>query len=179
MYSIFLKFYYTLRGKSIPYYARYPLWLILWKPIRKYLNVVVVPNIPFNCVRIFLYRIVGYHIGRNVFIGMKCYLDDIEPKKTHIADNVVISYGCYFTMHGKGQSHTDIRILDGAYLGMRVNVVAGHEGVSIGRGCIVGAGALVIKSIPDGCTAVGVPARVIKSRELPEKGDSDTPCPNN
>jgi len=59
MFSIFLKLYFTLRGKSIPYYAQYPLCLILWKQIRKYLNVVVIPNIPLNGLRIFLYRMIG------------------------------------------------------------------------------------------------------------------------
>lgn len=177
MFNIILKAYYSLRGKPMPYYARYPLWLIVWKPIRKFLNVVVIPNIPFTCLRIFLYRLIGFKIGRNVFIGMKCYLDDIDPRQMFIDDRVVISYGCYFSSHGLNQSHTEIRILEGAYLGMRVNVVSGRAGVTIGRNCIIGAGALVNQSIPDGCTAVGVPARVINSGIVPPEGDSSKSCP--
>jgi acetyltransferase-like isoleucine patch superfamily enzyme len=34
--------------------------------------------------------------------------------------------------------------------------------LSVGEWSIVGAGAVVIRDIPPGCTAVGVPARVIK-----------------
>lgn len=37
---------YKFLGKPIPYYAKYPLWLILWKPLRKFLNVVIISNIP-------------------------------------------------------------------------------------------------------------------------------------
>jgi maltose O-acetyltransferase len=36
-------------------------------------------------------------------------------------------------------------------------------GVSIGRECIIGAGAVVTKSIPDNSVAVGVPAKVVET----------------
>jgi len=157
-----LSAYYRLRGKPAPYYARQPLWLLAWKIIRKSINVAIVPNIPCTCLRNGLYRMIGFKIGKNVFIGMRCYLDDVDPGKTIIEDNVVISYGCYFACHGKGQTHTTIRIKRGAYLGMRVNVVSGKEGVEIGEEAVVGAGALVNRSIPDHCVAVGVPARIIR-----------------
>jgi len=127
-------------------------------------------------VRVWLYRMVGYQIGKNVFIGMKCYLDDMEPRKTIIEDNVVISYGCFFAIHGRGQVHTTIRIKAGAYLGMRANVISGKSGVSIGRNSIVGAAALVTHSIPDDCTAVGVPARVVKQHQSKSPDDSGPLC---
>ena len=37
-------------------------------------------------------------------------------------------------------------------------------GVHIGDGCVIGAGAVVTKDIPAYSVAVGVPAKVIKSR---------------
>lgn len=160
----FAELYYKLRKKPLPYYAKYPLWLIIWKPIRKFFNVVLIPNVPFSDLRIFLYRfLVGYKIGRNVFIGMKCYLDDLEPQDTVIEDNVTISYGCYFALHGIGQKHTYIHIKKGAYLGMRATIIAGKDGICIGENSIIGASSLVNKSIPDNVTAAGMPAQVIKS----------------
>lgn len=159
--SFILKSFYRIRGKPVPYYAEYPLWLLFWKPCRKFINVVVIPCIPFNSLLIILYRFVGFKNYRNVFMGMRCYLDDIEPAKTIIDDDVTISYGCYFTSHGRKQGHTEIRILKNAYLGMRVSVVSGKTRVSLGRNCIIGACSLVIHSIPDNCIAVGSPARVI------------------
>jgi len=158
--------YYKLREKPVPYYAKYPTWLIIWKPIRKFINVVFIPNIPFSTLRIFFYRyLVGYKIGENVFIGMKCYLDDLEPKNTIIEDNVTISYGCYFALHGIGQSHTHIHIKKGAYIGMRATIISGAEGICIGENSIIGAASLVNKSLPDNITAVGVPASILKSIE--------------
>ncbi len=163
---ILAELFYKLRKKPVPYYAKYPIWLILWKPIRKFINVVLIPNIPFSTLRVFLYRyLVGYKIGKNVFIGMKCYLDDLEPQNTIIEDNVTISYGCYFALHGIGQTHTHIHIKKGAYIGMRVTIVSGTEGISIGENSIVGAASLANKSLPDNVIAAGVPARILKSVE--------------
>jgi acetyltransferase-like isoleucine patch superfamily enzyme len=163
---ILAELFYKLRKKPVPYYAKYPTWLILWKPIRKFINVVLIPNIPFSTLRVLLYRyLVGYKIGKNVFIGMKCYLDDLEPQNTIIEDNVTISYGCYFALHGIGQGHTHIHIKKGAYIGTRVTIISGTEGISIGENSIVGAASLANKSLPDNVIAAGVPARILKSVE--------------
>lgn len=154
--------FYKLLGKPIPTHAKYPLWLLCLKPIRKYINVVIIPNIPSSQLRNIMYRLIGFKIGANVFIGMKCYMDDMNPSKTVIEDNVIISYGCYFAIHGKNQSHTTIRIKEGAYIGMRCDIISGKTGIEIGEHAVVGAGSLVNKSIPNNSLAVGVPAKVIK-----------------
>jgi maltose O-acetyltransferase len=41
-------------------------------------------------------------------------------------------------------------------------------GVKIGKGCVVGAGSVVIRDIEDYSVAVGNPARVIKKVDPPE-----------
>jgi acetyltransferase-like isoleucine patch superfamily enzyme len=155
------QFYKKVLKKEPPYYAKYSLFTFIWKPIRKYINVVIIPNTPFSNLRVMLYRMLGFKIGKNVFIGMKCYLDDIEPEKTIIEDDVVISYGCYFACHGKWQQHTSIVIEKGAYLGMRCNVVSGKDGIVIGENAIIGAGSLVHKSISGNISVAGVPAKMI------------------
>jgi acetyltransferase-like isoleucine patch superfamily enzyme len=104
------QFYRNILKKEPPYYVKYSLSTILWKPFRKFINVVIIPNVPFSNLRVLLYRLIGFQIGKNVFIGMKCYMDDMDPSKTIIEDDVTISYGCYFACHGKGQSHTLIKI---------------------------------------------------------------------
>lgn len=158
------RLFYTLRGRSVPYYADYPLRLIVWKPIRKWLNVVVIPNVVSTRLRVALYRLIGFRIGRNVFIGMKCYMDDIEPSLTTIEDNVVISYGTYFAVHGPGQGHMPITIRENAYLGMRCTVISGRSGVVIGRNAVVAAGATVHKSVPDNAVVAGCPMRIVRIR---------------
>ncbi len=152
---------YRLQKRPVPYYANYGLAKIVWIPIRKFINVVVIPVIPFNWIRIMLYRMIGFRIGRNVTIGMRCYMDDLEPRRTVIGHGVTISYGCYFALHGKGQDRTHIVIKNNAYVGLRAVILGGKRGVRIGRGATIGAASLVIRSVPDGQTAVGVPARVI------------------
>ncbi|MCX6175428.1 MAG: hypothetical protein NTZ27_11805 [Ignavibacteriales bacterium] len=41
--------------------------------------------------------------------------------------------------------------------------------LTIGNNAIIGAGAVVIDDVPEGAVVAGVPARVIRNRELPEK----------
>ena len=154
------QFYRMVLKKEPPYYARYSLITIIWKPIRKYLNVVIIPNVPFTNLRVAMYRWIGFNIGKNVFIGMKCYLDDVAVEKLTIEENVTISYGCYFACHGKNQGHMPIRIEKGAYIGMRCNLLAGKEGIVVGENSIIGAGSLVNKTIPPNMTAMGIPVKV-------------------
>jgi len=161
------QFYKKVLKKEPPYYAKYSLLTILWKPLRKYINVVIIPNVPFSNLRVTLYRMIGFNIGKNVFIGMKCYMDDMAIKNTVIEDNVTISYGTYFTCHGKDQGHTKIIIRNNAYIGMRCNIISGKKGVTIGENAIVGAGSLVNRDIPSHTTAVGVPIKLLNNkREL-------------
>lgn len=131
---------------------------------RKWLSAKIIPHMVLNGWRIFFYRLCGYNIGKNVFIGMRCYLDDLEPHMLTIEDNVTISYGVFFACHGYGQQHMPITIKKGAYVGMRSSIISGKTGVTIGENAVVGACTLVNKDIPSGATAVGVPCRIIKTR---------------
>jgi acetyltransferase-like isoleucine patch superfamily enzyme len=50
---------------------------------------------------------------------------------------------------------------DDVWLGLGVAVL---EGVRIGRGAVIGAGAVVTRDIPAYAIAIGVPARVVRFR---------------
>ncbi len=63
----------------------------------------------------------------------------------------------------QGLTCKGILIEDDCWLGTGVRVL---DGVTIGRGSIVGAGAVVTKSLPPYSIAVGVPARVIDRRDM-------------
>ena len=95
---------------------------------RKWMSAKIIPNMVLNGWRIFFYRLCGYKIGKHVFIGMHCYLDDLEPKMLTIEDNVTISYGVYFACHGKNQEHMPITIKRGAYIGMRTSIISKNSG---------------------------------------------------
>ena len=60
--------------------------------------------------------------------------------------------------HGEG-----IIIEDNVWIGAEVKVL---DGVTIGTGSIIGAGAVVTKDIPPFSVAVGVPAKIIKNRKI-------------
>lgn len=145
---------------KIPYYWKYSLWTVICKPIRKIFSAILIPTCPINSIRILMYRMCGYKIGKNTFIGMRCYLDDMCYDKIEIGNNVIISYGVFFACHGKNQLHNKISIMDGAYIGMRTTIIAKTD-IVIGENAIIGACTLVNKSIPDGKTAIGIPCRII------------------
>ena len=111
-------------NRPAPYYYNYSLKTVLFKPIRKWLTNTVAANCPFNCIRIAIYRMCGFKIGKGTFIGMRCYLDDMCYDLLRIGDNVIISYGVYFACHGKGQEHLPITVDDGAYIGMRASIIS-------------------------------------------------------
>lgn len=54
----------------------------------------------------------------------------------------------------------EVKVGRQVYVGTGANIL---NRVEIGSGTVVGAGALVNKSLPEYCTAVGVPARIIKT----------------
>lgn len=113
-------------------------------------------------------------MGRDCHIGERCYLwagDStgriILGDFVSIAPEVFITASDYKFEAGKPfrqqpKNERDIRIGNDVWLGAQVVVVAG---VSIGDGCIVGAGAVVTKDLPAGSIAAGVPAKVIGKRE--------------
>lgn len=83
-------------------------------------------------------------VGSSVHI----YLD------THAYDD--ISMPIYYQGFYKAKSVT---LKSGCWIGANVVIL---PGVTIGKNSVVGAGAVVTKSIPDYCVAVGNPAKIIK-----------------
>ncbi len=55
-----------------------------------------------------------------------------------------------------------VTVGEGSHIGIGASVI---QNITIGRSVIVGAGAAVVTDLPDYCTAVGVPARIIKRQE--------------
>lgn len=61
----------------------------------------------------------------------------------------------------QGTTHKGIVIEDDCWIGAKATIL---DGVTIGRGSVIGAGAVVTESLPPLSIAVGVPARIIKRR---------------
>ena len=98
-----------------------------------------------------LYGHGGLTIGNDVLIATGCV---IIPAN-HIIDDPTKS------IRAQGLRCQGICIEDDVWLGARVVVL---DGVTIGRGAVIGAGAVVTTNIPPGALAVGVPAKVIRYR---------------
>jgi galactoside O-acetyltransferase len=65
-------------------------------------------------------------------------------------------------IHGQGVTSRGVVIEDNVWIGMNVSIL---DGVRIGNGSIVGAGAVVTKDVPANAIVVGNPARVLRFRE--------------
>lgn len=90
----------------------------------------------------------------------------------YIEEDVSISHGCMFLTgrheyeggqkkprpHQVPNEGHDIRVGEGSFIAAGVIVIGG---VTIGAHCIVYAGSVVTKDIPDGSIAAGVPAKII------------------
>ena len=110
-------------------------------------------------------------IGDRTFIGP--YVTIAGPGDISIGKNCLIAAhsGIFANNHIyadpaqpiglQGVTRLGITIEDDCWLGSGVKVL---DGVTIGHGSVIGAGSIVTKNIPPFSIAVGVPARVIKSR---------------
>jgi sugar O-acyltransferase (sialic acid O-acetyltransferase NeuD family) len=89
-------------------------------------------------------------LGRFVLLNLGCTLGH---------DSVLEDF-CSLMPHANvgGAAHLET----GVYLGTNVTVI--HQ-VRVGAQTTVGAGAVVVRDLPAGCTAVGVPAKAIKNLE--------------
>ncbi len=94
-------------------------------------------------------------VGRHVHINLDCTIGH----DAIIEDFATLAPG----VHVSGWVH----IKKGAYIGTGAVIINGEPNnpVVIGEESIIGAGAVVTKSIPDFVTAVGVPAKVIKHHQ--------------
>ncbi len=114
------------------------------------------------------YNPANIHIGRDTIIGEGAVLDGRALLR--IGDHVdmasdVMIYNCEHDINS-GDFHAvcgDVVIDDYAFLGPRVIVL---PGVTIGKGAVVAAGAVVTKSVEPFTVVGGVPAKVIGERTM-------------
>ncbi|MCA9047609.1 MAG: acyltransferase [Planctomycetaceae bacterium] len=110
----------------------------------------------------------GARIGRLAYIGNYCSIGDAAIEEdVLIASHVSVMNGCH--QHGIERLDIPVREQTGVYervsigrdswIGERATVAA-----NVGRHCIVGAGALVLKPVPDFAIVVGVPAKIVGDR---------------
>ncbi len=113
--------------------------------------------------------------GDRVFIGRGCEFN--IRQRIEVGNDCLIASGCKFIDHdheltiGAGPMHSlscpeaAITLEEDVWLGVNVVVL---KGVTIGLGAVVGAGAVVTKSVPPYEIWAGIPARKIGQRSRQE-----------
>jgi virginiamycin A acetyltransferase len=117
-----------------------------------------------------LFSQTGARLDANVYVGPRCHLGLV-----HLERDVMLAAAVHVPSgpNTHGTSETDrsmrdqpgdrslVRIGEGTWVGSAAVVLA-----DVGRHCVIGAGAVVTRPIPDYSVAVGVPAQVIRDRRV-------------
>jgi virginiamycin A acetyltransferase len=110
----------------------------------------------------------GARLDENVYVGPFCALG-----RVHLERDVLVAGGVHIpsgadthatalvetAIREQGGTRQLVRVGQGTWIGNGAIVMA-----DVGRDCVIGAGAVVTRAIPDRSVAVGVPARVIHVR---------------
>lgn len=146
----------------------------------------MLPHIPFWNIRKAYLKLIGVKIGKGSFVMKRCYMmspwliqignhSHINRECTldarggiYIGNSVSISHGVKIMTGSHNIQHKKfpgvyekITIHDYAWLGVGCIIL---KGVTIGKGAVVAAGAVVTKDIPDYTVFGGVPAHKIGER---------------
>lgn len=140
--------------------------------LRNYTGLILAYISPLNRVRVALHRWRGVNIGKDVYIGMFCFLDNAYPEYIYIDDNASVNAGSMIIAHFNLKSHykeiitptaEPVLISEGAILAVRSIVL---PGVTIGKYSIVSAGSVVNKSVPDKTLVSGNPAKKVTDLKI-------------
>ena len=154
----------------------------------------ILAYVPCWALRRIYYRLMGYRIGCQSVINMRTYV--LGPGDFCVGDYTHINQGCMFDVRGGieiGNSvsishrvsimtgshdvqskdfagkNLPVKIGDYVWVGVNATIL---QGVTIGRGAVIAAGAVVTKDVEPYTIVGGVPAKVIGTR----RSDLDYRC---
>jgi acyl-CoA synthetase (AMP-forming)/AMP-acid ligase II/acetyltransferase-like isoleucine patch superfamily enzyme/acyl carrier protein len=116
----------------------------------------------FKTTRVWLHRMRGVAIGKNVSIGLSALIETAYPSLISIGNNVTIGMRAIIIGHlrdltaqARVSGEPTVRIEDDVYIGPGVIVL---PNVTIGQGAVVSAGSVVSRSVPPRTLVQGNPA---------------------
>ncbi len=117
-------------------------------------------NLLVGLRRWMLVRVWGMDIDPTCQISLSAKLDKTFPVGVHVGPHSYLAFESRILCHDRTRGlYLHTRIGRNCFIGGRSLIL---PGVEIGDGCIVGAGAVVTKSVPPGCIVAGNPAQILK-----------------
>ena len=158
-----------LEAQNVPYYEETQKRTFGQKmrKVRNTIYMLLAYACPNNKMRQWMHRRRGVHIGKNVYLGMFCFLDNLHPEYIYIEDNASVNAGTMILTHFNPMKRyaavfqaqmAPVLIKEGAIVAVRSTIM---PGVCIGKNAVVSAGTIVDKDVAD-CTIVkGNPMKVV------------------
>lgn len=113
-----------------------------------------------NVRRGYLRRAWGMDIHSSVEMSLSAQFDRNYPQGVHIGEHTYIAFEARILTHDMTRSlRRDVHIGRNCFIGGRSLIM---PGVTIGDSCIVGAGSVVTKSVPNNCIVAGNPAKILR-----------------
>ena len=110
--------------------------------------------------RAWFVRVWGMDLHPAVQMSLSAKLDLTFPIGVHVGAQSYLAFESRVLTHDRTRGlYLHTRIGRNCFIGGRAMIL---PGVEIGDGCIVGAGAVVTKSVPPGCIVAGNPARILR-----------------